>query len=83
MHSAKCWMPRAAVLVTAMIFLNASERVGSEDPPLFCPLVVEYSRAEQSPVAEEVTALPEGALIEGWLADYAVLREQARACSAL
>ena len=32
-------------------------------------------------VAEEVAALPEGALIPGWLADYAVLRDQARACA--
>ncbi|WP_343755799.1 hypothetical protein [Rhodovulum strictum] len=39
-----------------------------------------YSPAEQARVAEEVTALPEGALIMGWLADYAVLRDQARAC---
>jgi len=31
-------------------------------------------------VAEEVEALPEGTLIVGWLADYAVLRDQARAC---
>jgi hypothetical protein len=83
MHSAKCWKLPQIALAAAMIFLSACERVGSEDPPLFCPLVVEYSRAEQSRVAEEVTALPEGALIEGWLADYAVLREQARACSAL
>jgi hypothetical protein len=42
--------------------------------------VVEYSRAEQARVAEEVEALREGGLIMGWLADYAVLREQARAC---
>lgn len=32
-------------------------------------------------VAEEVGALPEGALIVTWLADYAVLRDQARACA--
>lgn len=38
--------------------------------------MVEYSRAEQARVAEEVAALPEGALIVGWLADYAVLRDQ-------
>jgi hypothetical protein len=43
--------------------------------------VVEYSRAEQARVAEEVAALPEGALIVGWLADYAVLRDQTWACS--
>jgi hypothetical protein len=43
--------------------------------------VVVYSRAEQAQVAEEVAALPEGAVIGGWLADYEVLREQARACA--
>ncbi len=32
-------------------------------------------------VAEEVAALPEGALIPDWLADYTVLRDQARACA--
>jgi hypothetical protein len=42
--------------------------------------VVEYNRAEQARVAEEVAALPEFSLIVGWLADYAVLRDQARAC---
>ena len=43
--------------------------------------MVEYGRAEQARVAEEVAALPEGALIPGWLADYAVLRDQVRACA--
>jgi len=42
--------------------------------------VVDYSRAEQARAAEEVAALPEDAVIVGWLADYAVLRDQARAC---
>jgi len=55
--------------------------VGSENPPSACPPVVEYNRAEQARVANEVALLPEGALIVGWLADYAVLREQARACA--
>jgi hypothetical protein len=45
-----------------------------------CPPVVEYSRAEQARVAEELARLPEGAAVVGWLADYAVLRDQARAC---
>ncbi|MGI3213222.1 hypothetical protein ACROSR_19235 [Roseovarius tibetensis] len=40
-----------------------------------------YSQAEQARVAEEVAELPEGALILEWLADYAVLRDQARACT--
>jgi hypothetical protein len=42
--------------------------------------VVEYSRAEQVRVAEEVATLPEGAVIAEWLADYAVLRAQTLAC---
>jgi len=42
--------------------------------------VVEYSRAEQARIATEVAALPEGALIVSWLADFAILRDQARAC---
>jgi len=54
--------------------------VTSDAPPGACPPVVEYGQAEQTRVAEEVAALPEGALIVGWLADYAVLRDQARAC---
>jgi uncharacterized protein (DUF433 family) len=42
--------------------------------------VVEYSPAERIRVAEEIAALPEGAQIPEWLADYAVLRAQVRAC---
>jgi len=55
---------------------------GSDAPSSACPPVVEYSRAEQARVANEVALLPEGGLIVGWLADYAVLRQQARACLA-
>jgi hypothetical protein len=42
--------------------------------------VVDYSRAEQTRLADEVAALPEGAMIVGWLADYAVLRDQVQTC---
>ncbi|SEP03248.1 hypothetical protein SAMN04490248_12054 [Salinihabitans flavidus] len=42
--------------------------------------MVEYSRAEQARVADEVAVLPEGAVIVGWLADYAVLRAQVLKC---
>lgn len=31
-------------------------------------------------VAAEVAVLPEAAMLINWLADYAVLREQVRAC---
>lgn len=46
-----------------------------------CTPLVEYGHAEQARVADEVAALPEGAVIPEWLADYAVLRDQARACA--
>ena len=54
----------------------------SSNPPIaiVCPPVVQYSRAEQSRVAKELASLPEDAQIGGWLADYAVMRDQARAC---
>ena len=44
-----------------------------------CPSVVQYTAAEQARAADEVDALPEGAVIVRMLSDYAVLREQTRA----
>jgi hypothetical protein len=41
---------------------------------------VEYSREFQAQVAGELTLLPEGSAIVVMLSDYAVMREQARAC---
>ena len=64
-----------------MLFSSACAGVGSDAPSSVCPSVVDYSQAEQARVADEVAALPEGAVIIGWLADYAVLRDQARACA--
>lgn len=79
--NAGCWTRRLAVLVIATIFLTACAAVGFDAPPSACPPVVGYSRAEQARVAEVVASMPEGALIVAWLADYAVLRDQARACA--
>lgn len=42
--------------------------------------MVEYTNAEQARAADEVEELPEGAVIIRMLGDYAVLRDQARAC---
>lgn len=64
----------------AASWLTGCSTVGSDIPPGACPPVVDYSRAEQMSVAAEVAALPDGAMIVGWLADYAVLRDQAHAC---
>ena len=76
----KCWRQPLAGLVIATSSLTGCARVGSEGLPSACPPVVEYSRSEQVRVAEEIAALPEGARIVDWLADYAVLRAQVRAC---
>ena len=79
--TARCWTPPRVALAAATIFLSGCAGVTSDAPPSACPPVVTYSQAEQARVAEEVAALPEGALIPDWLADYAVLRDQARACA--
>ena len=76
----RCWMQPHSALAAATIFLTACAGVISDTEPRACPPVVEYSRAEQARVAEELAALPDGAAIAEWLADYSVLREQARAC---
>ena len=64
-----------------MISLSACVTVVSDRPTSICPLVVEYSREDQGQLANELAALPEGALIIDWLADYEVLRAQVRACA--
>ncbi|MGB3314969.1 MAG: hypothetical protein WBB85_11195 [Albidovulum sp.] len=45
-----------------------------------CPPVVPYSPADQARAAAEIKALPEGAVVVRMLSDYAVLRDQVRAC---
>ena len=63
-----------------MIFLTACSKGSFDTSPSACPPVVDYTPAEQSRVAQEVAALPEGAVVPEWLADYAVLRAQVRVC---
>ena len=64
-----------------MIWLTGCATVSSEGSgPGMCPPVVEYNRADQARAAEEVTALQKEAVIVAWLADYAVMRDQVRAC---
>lgn len=45
-----------------------------------CPPVTEYSHEFQARMADELDLLPVGSAIEAALADYAVMRDQARAC---
>ncbi len=54
--------------------------MGGSDAQAPCPPVVDYTAADQARAAHEIEALPEGAVIVRMLSDYAVLRDQARAC---
>jgi hypothetical protein len=45
-----------------------------------CPPVVAYSRDFLAGAADELASLPAGSAIEQMLADYQVMRDQARAC---
>jgi hypothetical protein len=78
--NARCWTPQPAAPLIAMLWLTGCAMGASDAPPSACPPVVDYSRPQQARVADEIARLPEGALIIGWLADYAVLRDQARVC---
>ena len=76
-----CWRLRLAVLVIATSLLTGCATAGFEaGGEAACPPVVEYSREFQARAAEELAMLPEGSIIAEMLADYGVMREQARAC---
>ena len=80
--NARCSMRQLAVLVIAAISLTACATVASDTRvTTVCPPVVEYSREFQARAADELDLLPEGSAIAEMLADYSVMRDQARACS--
>ena len=71
------------VLGIALISLSACATGGSEPRiATVCPPVVEYSREFQARAAEELGMLPSRSAIAEMLADYSVMRDQARACLA-
>lgn len=79
--SGGCWRRRLAVLVIATSWLTGCAKAGCETGGVAaCPPVVEYSREFQARAAEERALLPEGSAVAEMLADYAVLRDQARVC---
>ncbi len=78
MRTAGCWKPGLIALGTAMPLLTACVGAGSDHAA--CPPVVEYPADFQARVAVEVEALPPGAAVETMLADYHVMRRQARVC---
>ena len=77
--NARCWTPPAVALLIVTLWLTGCA-MGGSDTRSPCPPVVEYSAADKIRAAEEVGALPEGAVVVAMLSDYAVLRDQARAC---
>ncbi|KAB2787834.1 hypothetical protein F9K97_07560 [Brucella anthropi] len=61
--------------------LTACATVASEPRvATVCPPVVEYSREFQARAADELDLLPERSAIAEMLADYSVMRDQARTC---
>ena len=74
---------RLAVLVIGASWLTGSATGSSEQRSASaCPPVVEYSRELQVRAAEELALLPDRSAVVEMMGDYAVMREQARACSA-
>ena len=82
--NARCWTRRLAVLAIATSLLSGCATGGSEPKIVtVCPQVVEYSRDLQARAAEELGVLPARSAIAEMLSDYAVMRDQARACRGL
>jgi hypothetical protein len=63
----------------AMLWLTGCA-MGGSDVLAPCPPVVEYSRELQASAAEELGELPDGSAIAEMMSNYAVMRDQARAC---
>ncbi len=80
--SAGCSRLGLAGLIIVASLLNACATESSESVVGICPPVLENSASEQARVASDLEALPDDAVLINWLADYSVLREQARSCGA-
>ena len=81
MFNARCSMRRRAVLVIATSLLSGCA-TGASEPRVVavCPPVVAYSRAFQARAVEELALLPKYSAIAEMIADYSVMRDQARLC---
>ena len=79
--NAGCWNQRLAVLAIATSWLTGCATAGFETNGVaVCPPVVEYSREFQARAAEEMAMLPDGSAVVEMMGDYAVMRDQVRAC---
>ena len=74
-------MRRLVVLVIATNLASGCETEASKRSIMVaCPPVVHYHADLQEIAAAEVETLPEGLAVAALLIDYAVMRDQARAC---
>lgn len=78
--NAKCWTPPATALLIAMLWLSGCATDGSDRPGQLSPPVVEFSVADRAQAADNVETISKASIVVRMLSDYAVLREQARAC---
>jgi hypothetical protein len=79
--SAKCLMPRLAALAIATTLVAGCETGDSDGAAIHaCPPVVEYRAEFQARAATELERLPAESALAAMLSDYAVLRDQVRAC---
>ena len=81
MRFAGCLRPGRIGPVIALTLLSACGTGGSDPGSAVCPPVVAYDQAVRERAAAELKALPEDAALVGMMADYAVMRAQARACA--
>ena len=79
--NAACWRHPAPALAIATISLTACATGGSDPGSAVCPPVVVYDQALQDRAAAELEALPDDAALVGLMADYALMRAQARVCA--
>lgn len=81
MFNARCSTQLLVALGIATISLTGCATGVSELRTVtICPPVVEYDREFQARAAGELDLLPEKSAIAEMLSDYAVMRDQARAC---
>lgn len=68
------WRPAISLAIATLLLTSCAAAVSS------CPPLVAYTDAEQARAADELDALPAGSMLERLIGDYAVLRDQVRAC---
>ena len=79
--NAECLKPLLAALAVVTSFLAGCATASFDDSGVAaCPPVGEYSREFRNRVTEELALLPDGSAVVEMMVDYAVLRDQARAC---